>query len=105
MASKNKKDFSGTIVSMNENGEIVRTTPQSSNVKATKVNSNTSNMVSKPTVETKQTVTMPNMTQKQANKNYEEKLSLFKNASDAYDKKRVEELNKNNIDLKNKFQG
>lgn len=100
MASKKKKDYVGTVVSIDKNGEIVRTSPDVINAPVTKVNSNTSNLVSQPTVEAKQTVKMPAMnTQQLANKNYEEKLALFNKATEDLDKKRVEELNKRNIDL------
>ena len=74
------------------------------NKTVTKVNSNTSNMVSSPTVSSKQTVTMPTLnTVRQANENYKDKLSIFNKASEAYDKKRIDELNKNNIDLTRKL--
>ena len=100
MASKNKKDYTGTIVTIDRNGEVVRTTPEKTNQTVTKVNSNTSNLVSKPTVEAKQTVKMPTLnTRELANKNYEEKLSLFNKATEDLEKKRIDELNKRNIDL------
>ena len=104
MASKNKKDYQGTIVSIGNNGKVVRTTPEQMKSTVTKVNSNTSNLVSKPTIESKQTVTMPTInTVQQANKNYNDKLAIFNKASEEYDKKRIEELNKNNIDLTRKL--
>jgi hypothetical protein len=100
MASKKKNDYNGTIVTINKNGEVVRTTPETTNKTVTKVNSNTSNLVSKPTVEAKQTVKMPTInTQEKANKNYEEKLSLFNKATEDLENKRINELNKRNIDL------
>lgn len=100
MASKKKKDYNGTIVTIDRNGEVVRTTPEQTKQTVTKVNSNTSNLVSQPTVEAKQTVKMPTLnTRELANKNYEEKLALFNKATEDLDKKRVEELNKRNIDL------
>jgi len=104
MASKNKKDYTGTIVSIDNSGNVVRTTPKTETNKntVTKVNSNTSNLVSTPTVTAKTTVPKIN-SQQLANKNYNDKLSIFNKASEAYDKKRIEELNKNNIDLTRKL--
>ena len=72
------------------------------NSTVSKVNSNTSNMVSSPKVTANTTV--PTISNQQfANKNYNDKLSIFNKASEAYDKKRIEELNKNNIDLTRKL--
>ena len=105
MASKNKKDYTGTIVSIDNSGKVVRTTPKQETTNkstVTKVNSNTSNLVSKPTVTVNTTI--PKIgSQQMANKNYNDKLSIFNKASEAYDKKRIEELNKNNIDLTRKL--
>jgi len=70
----------------------------------TRINPNTSNMVSKPKVTVTETLTMPGFTTKQqADKNYQDKLSIFNRASEDYDKKRIEELNKKNIDLTRKL--
>ena len=92
MASKNKKDFTGAIVTINDNGEVIRTTPKSSNTSTTKTSSSSSNYVSTPT--TKQTVTMPTLNK--TNQSTNDKIALFNNANQSLQNKQVEKLNEQN---------
>lgn len=118
MASIKSKlnDVDSTIIMVDDSGKVVKQEPpktinkNQSSLKKTQTKTYTGQKISSPFIGTaknkKTTVELPktNITatnpkdfQKQANQNYQEKISLFNKASEELDKRRTEELNKRNI--------